>query len=71
MNMLYRNIYTMEVVNATIRTIKGKLIAVINGITLNCNMQMEEERFYKLFTKINGKDELSEVELVKVNKYFK
>jgi hypothetical protein len=69
--MIYRNTITMELVNATIRTIKGKLTAVVINISNNISISMDESVFTQYFQKIKGKDELTAIEILRVNKFFK
>ena len=50
MNFLYRNNVTMEIVSATLKTIKGKLTATVISVTSNGITQFEESVFNKFFT---------------------
>ena len=61
----------MEIVSATLKTIKGKLTATVISVTSNGITQFEESVFNKFFTHINSKNDLSELELIAINKYFK
>jgi hypothetical protein len=67
--MLYRNVFTGELVKAAIKTVKGDLTAFVTNLeTGSCN-KIDEEKFSKMYTKVNSIDELIPIEVMLVKRY--